>query len=205
MRNILEMALALPDPWSREVTTDAERGWSPSVNHRHVPDVSAGFAGIPTHPKVERVIRALAPRIIHAGHIENPHYSPGEDAIYFPFPESFLSPTLYARTLVHEVSHWTALHDVERRNSLPTMLDGLIGNMTSTGQEELTAELAVYLSSDLLELGEETQGHSLHYIRAWLDNIADHRNTGDRDPRRAFNLALPNARRIVEFYRSKLS
>lgn len=202
--DIFTMAQNISDPWSREHTDDTIRGYRFADNQRHNPQY-AKFAGVPSHPKLERIIHNVGAHIFHDAEIEAPHYSPNENVIFVPFPETFLSGEFYAYTLTHELSHWTGLNGVDRRDAMPTIMADILGDMTAIAREELTAELAVYLSADLLGLAQDMRGHSLHYIRAWLDNIADPRNIGDRDPRRAFNLALPNARRIVEFYRSKLA
>lgn len=201
--DILSAALALPDPWDRDEQAPNVTGWDKAQNALHAPRTP--FLGVPTHPQLDRLVRALGADVAHVNTDEDPVFKPYDNRIEMPYPDAFTSPDMYARTLAHELGHWTAQNGVSRTFEEATIFDQLFGDHGPYGTEEMTAETSVYLSAELLGIAQETvDWYSLHYIRAWLENVSDPRGMV-HDPRALFNRALPNARRIVEFYRSNLA
>lgn len=153
---------------------------------------SGGFIDT-EYPRLNRIIRAIRPNIFYG---QNPNDAPEElgdpeynrmiDVIYMPAPASFKSPEGYARTMVHEVSHWTGAMPSrtmrEWENTLKTdrvlgskvaFFMTILGNAPNwvRGLEELAAETSTAIVT--AELGIPSQDYTLQYVRAWLDHIAE--------------------------------
>lgn len=162
----------------------------------------SGF--IPTNfDKLNKLVKALHPRIFYnRGDDGDALYDPNRGHINFPEPSLYITPVDYARTVLHELSHWTQDNGVKRSFSGATILDDFMNVRTPYALEELTAELSVVLASrELLDLPNE-DGYSLHYLRSWM-SATKHTND-EREPRELFDIALENAKRVVSFYAEHL-
>lgn len=99
-------------------------------------------------------------------------YLPLSDSIKMPAKESFVSIKAYYKTLLHEISHWSAKRvnqDIKAED-----IEGANGSKAQYGFEELRAEIAccMILTSCGFNMEEETAGDSLKnsvaYLQSWL-------------------------------------
>jgi antirestriction protein ArdC len=114
-------------------------------------------------PQAEALIAATGADFRVGG--DRAFYSPGQDFIQVPRPESFFEPINWHRTALHELGHWTgAAHRLNR---------DLSGNFGSSpyGREELCAEIASAFVC--ASLGIVPTVRHADYLGAWLDILRE--------------------------------
>lgn len=90
------------------------------------------------------------------------YYSPGLDSVTLPLQPSFVSPSAYFSTLVHEASHWTG-HESRLNRSFGTRF----GNY-AYAIEELTAELSTCFFAAATNTEFHSMKNSAAYLKSWL-------------------------------------
>lgn len=134
---------------------------------------------IPTaFPGVNALVAKLKPRIAYDMPAnDSPYYTESDDALHLPPPAAFLSSELYARTLLHELSHWTKGGGRVPRGE-PTDYELFLWHFFGMppwlrATEEFTAELTANaliekFAPELIPVGAE---YGQHYIHGWADNM----------------------------------
>ncbi|MEE9395271.1 MAG: zincin-like metallopeptidase domain-containing protein [Planctomycetota bacterium] len=106
----------------------------------------------------EALIEAAGAALSHGG--QRAFYSPSEDRIQLPVPQSFRSPEHYYAVAFHEHGHWTG-----HKARCARDLSGRFGDRAYAA-EELIAELtAAFLCA---ELGIEGDIRHASYIESWI-------------------------------------
>ena len=116
------------------------------------------------------------------------YYSPLNDRINLPRPETFVSPEAYHSTLFHELVHSTG-H--EKRLNRPTLADLCPFGSTNYSKEELVAEMGATFLCAHAGIENRTIDNSASYIAGWLQRL--------RDDRRLVVLAAAQAQRAADF------
>ena len=101
------------------------------------------------------------------------YYSPSQDKIHLPTPESFVSEYAYNSTALHELSHSTG-H--------PSRLNRPQGAFFGTNQyayEELVAEMcSCFMSAELqTEMSAEHIDNHKAYVQSWIRAISEKQDT----------------------------
>ena len=101
------------------------------------------------------------------------YYSPSQDKIHLPTPESFVSEYAYNSTALHELSHSTG-H--------PSRLNRPQGAFFGTNQyayEELVAEMcSCFMSAELqTEMSAEHIDNHKAYVQSWIQAISEKPDT----------------------------
>lgn len=101
------------------------------------------------------------------------YYSPSQDKIHLPTPESFISEYAYNSTALHELSHSTG-H--------PSRLNRPQGAFFGTNQyayEELVAEMcSCFMSAELqTEMSAEHIDNHKAYVQSWIQAISEKPDT----------------------------
>jgi len=90
------------------------------------------------------------------------YYSPGLDSVTLPLMSSFVSPSAYFSTLVHEASHWTG-HESRLKRDFGTRFGS-----HAYAIEELTAELATCFFAAATNTEFHSMRNSAAYLKSWL-------------------------------------
>lgn len=115
-----------------------------------------------TDEKAQAIIDNMPnrPPITHAG--TRAYYTPDDDAVTLPAPESFYTPQAYYGTAYHELGHATG-H--------PTRLNREIKNGFGTekySKEELIAEMTAAMLAGHAGIVDDLIDNSAAYIQSWL-------------------------------------
>jgi antirestriction protein ArdC len=114
-------------------------------------------------PQAEALITATGADFRIGGY--HAFYSPAQDFIQVPRPESFFEPINSHRTALHELGHWTG-----HASRLARDMSGDFGSR-SYGQEELCAEMASAFVCASLGIAP-TVRHT-DYLGAWLEILKE--------------------------------
>jgi antirestriction protein ArdC len=135
------------------------------------------------HERAEAFFAATGATIRHAGNMA--YYSPLQDVVVLPTPESFRDGESYAATKAHELTHWTA-----HSSRLDRILGKRFGD-DAYAAEEIVAELgASYLAATLGISGEPREDHA-SYIEHWLRML--------KADKRAIFTAATHAQKAVDY------
>jgi antirestriction protein ArdC len=133
-------------------------------------ELPADFASVPAPvpeglilPQAEALIGATGADFRFGG--DRAFYSPSQDFVQVPRPESFFEPINWHRTALHELGHWTG-----HPSRLARDLSGGFGSK-SYGQEELCAEMASAFVC--ASLGIVPTVRHADYLGAWLDILKE--------------------------------
>ena len=124
-----------------------------------LPPVPAGLI----LPQAEALIAATGADFRIGG--ERAFYSPAQDFIQVPRPESYFEPINWHRTALHELGHW-----VGHPSRLARDLSGTFGSRLY-GQEELCAEMSSAFVC--ASLGIVPTVRHADYLGAWLDILKE--------------------------------
>src|SRR5579862_2960250 len=114
-------------------------------------------------PQAEALIAATGADFRIGG--ERAFYSPAQDFIQVPRPESYFEPINWHRTALHELGHW-----VGHPSRLARDLSGTFGSKLY-GQEELCAEMS--RAFVCASLGIVPTVRHADYLGAWLDILKE--------------------------------
>jgi antirestriction protein ArdC len=114
-------------------------------------------------PQAEALIAATGADFRIGG--ERAFYSPAQDFIQVPRPESYFEPINWHRTALHELGHW-----VGHPSRLARDLSGTFGSKLY-GQEELCAEMSSAFVC--ASLGIVPTVRHADYLGAWLDILKE--------------------------------
>ena len=114
-------------------------------------------------PQAEALIAATGSDFRIGG--ERAFYSPAQDFIQVPRPESYFEPINWHRTALHELGHW-----VGHPSRLARDLSGTFGSKLY-GQEELCAEMSSAFVC--ASLGIVPTVRHADYLGAWLDILKE--------------------------------
>lgn len=167
MDQIYSLAANLPAPWT---DLPEEVANARAAVFDKTKDSAAVFRGfVPSaYEAVNNIYKALGVEVRY-DHPADPNYDSEHDTLHMPHPAAFVSPDDYARTLLHELSHWTMNHGIKRPFPQATTLDWIFGE-DYYAMEELSAETAVSIMIEELAMPSGVADYSLQYIRAWLKN-----------------------------------
>ncbi len=221
-REFLTEAKTLSDPWPMQTGAEGEdhpstnfytaRAKAAPLNRRgYIPTGFAKLDQLVVNTGAEFVYNVTGDPNVDGEDARWPHYSSEDDRIYLPPPESFDSVEHYARTVLHELSHWTmkALdrEPIQPENSVEfgALLYG-VWQGVATGAEEATAEMsAASVYAQVVPDGAVQSGHTyaLHYVRGWMDNL-QRMNAPKDSLQRVEQYAMEQAERAANFLLSKL-
>ena len=108
----------------------------------------------------EELLHRREPSITHGG--GRACYSPIEDKISLPAPETFRSPDEYYRTGYHELTHWTG-----HKSRLDRLEPAWHGSETYS-LEELVAEIGSNMLAYEAGIAQDVSDNSQAYINHWL-------------------------------------
>jgi antirestriction protein ArdC len=157
-------------------------------NTNQCEDLPKELASAPT-PVPEGLILPQAEALIAAAGADfriggnRAFYSPAQDFIQVPQPESFFEPINWHRTALHELGHWTG-----HPSRLARDLSGSFGSK-SYGQEELCAEMASAFVC--ASLGIVPTVRHADYLGAWLEIL--------REDNRAVIRAASAASKVADY------
>lgn len=114
-------------------------------------------------PQAEALIRATGASFRIGG--ERAFYSPAQDIIQVPRPDSYFEPVNWHRTALHELGHWTG-----HPSRLARDQSGDFGSKRY-GQEELVAEMTSAFTC--ASLGIVPTVRHADYIGSWLEVLKD--------------------------------
>ncbi|MGE5516214.1 MAG: ArdC family protein [Bacteroidota bacterium] len=114
-------------------------------------------------PQAEALIRATGATFRIGG--ERALYSPAQDIIQVPRPDSYFEPVNWHRTALHELGHWTG-----HPSRLARDQSGDFGSK-KYGQEELVAEMTSAFTC--ASLGIVPTVRHADYIGSWLEVLKD--------------------------------
>lgn len=135
------------------------------------------------HQRAEAFFAATGATIRHGGNTA--YYSPSQDVVVLPVPETFRDTESYAATKAHELTHWTA-----HSSRLDRVLGKRFGD-DAYAAEEIVAELgASYLAAVLGISGEPRADHA-SYIDHWLRML--------KADKRAIFTAATHAQKAVDY------
>jgi antirestriction protein ArdC len=135
------------------------------------------------HERAEAFFAATGATIRHAGNTA--YYSPSQDVVVLPAPESFRDAESYASTKAHELTHWTA-----HSSRLDRVLGKRFGD-DAYAAEEIVAELgASFLAVELGISCEPREDHA-SYIEHWLRML--------KADKRAIFAAATHAQKAVDY------
>jgi antirestriction protein ArdC len=151
---------------------------------------------IPEFKQIENAEKFVAgykdkPNVQHGG--ARACYSPTEDRVQMPNPETFESEPAYYGTLFHELTHSTGHKDRLNRAEV-TETDGFGGENYS--REELTAEIGTAFICAITGISnEKLEENQQAYINGWISKL-------ESDPKMII-LASARAQKAVDYMQGK--
>jgi len=109
-----------------------------------------------------------APALYHGS--AKPFYRPGEDAVYMPDLENFISAEEYYSVAFHEFGHSTG-H--QGRLNRAGVVDDINFGSAKYSQEELVAEMTAAFLCGVAEIDNKTIENSIAYIQGWSKKMKD--------------------------------
>lgn len=127
------------------------------------------------------------PNINHGG--DRAYYSPLQDYVQMPNPESFVDGHAYYKTLFHELAHSTGHKDRLNRKGVGEM--GVRFGDAVYSAEELVAESSAMMLAGIAGIDTHTD-NSIAYIQAWVKGVQE-------TPATAVVSALTQSAKVVDY------
>lgn len=127
------------------------------------------------------------PSINHGG--DRAYYSPLQDYVQMPTPESFVDSHAYYKILFHELAHSTGHKDRLNRKGVGDM--GVRFGDAVYSAEELVAESSAMMLSGIAGIDTHTD-NSIAYIQAWVKGVQE-------TPATAIVSALTQSAKVVDY------
>jgi len=135
-----------------------------------IPGLDLGKPEIPDNtfnpiPNCEKIVAEFAgkPEIKHAG--DKAFYTPSQDSVTVPKPESFDGPEEYYNCLFHELTHSTGHKSRLDREGVSAM--HFFGDSVYS-REELIAEMGAAFLSGHCGIENKTLNNSASYLQSWI-------------------------------------
>lgn len=136
-----------------------KREWAPAGDGPGLFNHSAGVVTLP--PEAEAFVRKLGVKVEWSDTVETPRYV-GGDTVVMPSPWRWTDGKAMARSLFHEVGHWTGWP--ERLGRASFQWGSIL--QPAYAEEEVVAETFAYLVAE--KLGYADAAASGYYVANWM-------------------------------------